>query len=86
MKNSALFSSKDKSKKSKCRLLHFLFGATRVKKFHKNGLLSTLLMCLFIGHYDIIMRYHFQGLFFLSFFSFFFSFLWSIPCENDTEI
>ena len=30
MKNQALFSSKDKSKKSKCRLLQFLFGALRV--------------------------------------------------------
>ena len=29
----ALFSSKDKSKKSKCRLLQFLFGALRVKGF-----------------------------------------------------
>ena len=27
----ALFSSKDKSKKFKCRLLQFLFGALRVK-------------------------------------------------------
>ena len=32
MKTQALFSSKDKSKKSKCRLLQFLFGALRVKK------------------------------------------------------
>ena len=31
MKNQALFSSKDKSKKLKCRLLPFLFGAVRVK-------------------------------------------------------
>ena len=31
MKNQALFSSKDKSKKSKCRLVQFLFGALRVK-------------------------------------------------------
>ena len=30
MKNQALFSSKDKSKKLKCRLLQFLFGAFRV--------------------------------------------------------
>ena len=30
MKNQALFSSKDKSEKLKCRLLHFLFGALRV--------------------------------------------------------
>ena len=31
MKSQALFSSKDKSKKLKCRLLQFLFGALRVK-------------------------------------------------------
>ena len=30
-KNQALFSSKDKSKKFKCCLLQFLFGALRVK-------------------------------------------------------
>ena len=31
MKYQALFSSKDKSKKLKCRLLQFLFGSLRVK-------------------------------------------------------
>ena len=31
MKKQALFSSKDKSQKIKCPLLHFLFGALRVK-------------------------------------------------------
>ena len=31
MKNQSLFSSKDKSKKLKCRLLQFLFAALRVK-------------------------------------------------------
>ena len=31
MKNQALFSSKDKSKKLKCHLLQFWFGALRVK-------------------------------------------------------
>ena len=31
MKNQALFSLNDKSKKLKCRLLQFLFGALRVK-------------------------------------------------------
>ena len=31
MKYQALFSSKDKSKKIKCRLLQFLFGALSVK-------------------------------------------------------
>ena len=30
MKSQALFSSKDRSQKLKCRLLHFLFGALRV--------------------------------------------------------
>ena len=32
LKRQALFSSKDKSQKIKCRLLQFLFGALRVKK------------------------------------------------------
>ena len=31
MKNQALFSPKDKTKKLKCRLLQFLFGTLRVK-------------------------------------------------------
>ena len=31
MNNQALFSLKDKSKKSKCRLLQFLLGALRIK-------------------------------------------------------
>ena len=30
MRSQALFSTKDKSKKIKCRLLQFLFGALRV--------------------------------------------------------
>ena len=38
MKSQALFSCKDKSKKLKCCLLQFLFGALRVK-----GLKSNLL-------------------------------------------
>ena len=33
MKNQALFSTKDKSKKLKCRQLQFLFGALRVKMY-----------------------------------------------------
>ena len=37
MKHQALFSSEDKSKKLKCRLLQFLFGALRVnKKIYNN--------------------------------------------------
>ena len=35
MKNQALFSLKDKSKKLKCRLLQFLFGALRIKTKHE---------------------------------------------------
>ena len=41
MKNQALFSSKHKSKKLKCRLLQFLFGALRVKKCRTVGFLSA---------------------------------------------
>ena len=41
MKNQALFSSKDKSKKLKCRLLQFLFGAFRVKSMFKNPSATT---------------------------------------------
>ena len=33
MKNQALFSSKDKSKKLKSRLLQVLFGALRIKEY-----------------------------------------------------
>ena len=40
MKNQALFSSKDKSKKLKCHLLQFLCGALRVKERTKILLLS----------------------------------------------
>ena len=39
MKYQALFSSKDKSKKLKCRLLQFLFGALRVN--HKLFRMTT---------------------------------------------
>ena len=41
MKHQALFSSKDKSKKIKCRLLQILYGALRVNNphmlFHRNN-------------------------------------------------
>ena len=48
MKNQVLFSSKDKSKKLKCRLLQFLFGALRVNVIsHLNYF--YLLICL-SGH------------------------------------
>ena len=38
MKNQALFSSKDKSKKLKCRLLQFLFGVLRVHTYFSGEL------------------------------------------------
>ena len=37
MKNQALFSLKDKSKKLKCHVLQFLFGTLMVKELHKNS-------------------------------------------------
>ena len=47
MKNQALFSSKDKSKKLKCRLLQFLFGALRVKSvLHRNANTANFTFCL----------------------------------------
>ena len=42
MKNRALVSSKDKSKKLKCCLLQFLFGALRVNMYHKNKLIDNI--------------------------------------------
>ena len=47
MKNQTLFSSKDKSKKLKCRLLQFLFCALRVK----NGYFPAMCfrLCLYVN-------------------------------------
>ena len=42
MKNQALFSSKDKSKKLKCRLLQFLFGPLRVNIKNVNPIVDNL--------------------------------------------
>ena len=41
MKNQALFSLKDKSKKLKCCLLQFLFGALRVNKIVSEGFVTS---------------------------------------------
>ena len=49
MKNQALFSSKDKSKKLKCRLLHFLFGTLRVN-LHKVWPCITVCLLKANGH------------------------------------
>ena len=43
MKNQALFSLKDKSKKLKCRLLQFMFGTLRVKATSLNRLFKKLI-------------------------------------------
>ena len=48
MKHQALFSLKDKSKKLKCRLLQFLFGALRVT-FFANVMPVILVVILFSG-------------------------------------
>ena len=53
MKNQALFSSKDKSKKLKCRLLQFLFGALRVNNgvfWGKMTISSLTFMFLCLPH------------------------------------
>ena len=42
MKNQALFSSKDKSKKWKCRLLQFLSGALRVNVFNSRAMVVII--------------------------------------------
>ena len=48
MKNQALFSSKDKSKKLKCRLLQFLFSALRVKTYSNYSSCSVLNSLVYI--------------------------------------
>ena len=57
MKNQALFSSKDKSKKLKCRLLQFLFGASRVNAatndINKDTRFWLLLYCCFTSTVNI---------------------------------
>ena len=49
MKNQALFSSKDETKKLKCRLLQFLFGTLRVKICFANSSVHI---------YDLIESFH----------------------------
>ena len=46
MKNQALFSLKDKSKKLKCCLLQFLFGALRVEMLQKSNDYVLLLLII----------------------------------------
>ena len=49
MKHQALFSSKDKSKKLKCCLLQFLFGALRVKLIQKTGGIQLAIGSLYMS-------------------------------------
>ena len=56
MKNQALFFSKDKSKKLKCRLLQFLFGALRVIRKYTFGYLISIRNHTF--GYLILVRNH----------------------------
>ena len=53
-KNQALFSSKDKSKKLKCRLLQFLFGAFRVKLLNN----VTISSINYVSHQIISITYY----------------------------
>ena len=59
MKNQALFSSKDKSKKLKCRLLQFLFGSLRVKQSsfleQQNSFINVLVSTI-VAKYPYISR------------------------------
>ena len=48
MKNQELFSSKDKTKKLKCRLLQFLFGALRIIALLKRYLAVVALLHLWL--------------------------------------
>ena len=50
MKNQALFSSKYKSKKLKCRLLQFLFGALRVNLQYNITINNFKLMSVHTRH------------------------------------
>ena len=58
MKQQALFSLKDKSKKLNCCLLQFLFGALRVKKdLEDNCSSSTFIISLDFRNIDIPTAY-----------------------------
>ena len=58
MKNQALFSLKDKSKKLKCRLLQFLFAALRVKPFNAvSGCMHPSLSMSFCVCWDFNTKY-----------------------------
>ena len=48
MKNQTLFSLKDKSKKLKCGLLQFLFGALRVKLFYSEKICNFFFLSNFM--------------------------------------
>ena len=67
MKNQALFSSKDKSKKLKCRLLQFLFGAVRVKKGIRDYMLGKdsskeqMIIILFFYHKLMLCSFRVQA-------------------------
>ena len=54
MKHQALFSSKDKSKKLKCRLLQFLFVALRVKSQTKLQQMTLLCYRIYPKYLDTV--------------------------------
>ena len=54
MKHIALFSSKDKSKNLKCRLLQFLFGALRVKGISRRDHLHIMFVEIILEYLSFI--------------------------------
>ena len=63
MKNQALFFSKDKSKKLKCRLLQFLFGALRINietEIYANKICSDFFVSVFRFLHRMCHRAHFK--------------------------
>ena len=54
LKHQALFSSKDKSKILKCRLLQFLFGALRVNNVGKHCFMRHAVFTLLQIHMDTV--------------------------------
>ena len=59
MKHQALFSLKDKSKKLKCRLLQFLFGALRVNC--KQNIRVTIFFVVEISFYSSLWTMRSRG-------------------------
>ena len=67
MKNQALFSLKDKSKKLKCRLLQFLFGALRINP----SLFCAKKKCSDINSLKLLLKFYKNNSYLISRFSYY---------------